>query len=726
MAVIQSIRAKPPAATPWTIWAMVPFPRGTDLTKIAVLDSDGTPRWAQVTERARDCKWHHCVVAAALTGTRSDELYSVTNDVVSAPVGTGLFDEAAFNLLHNPTSGNRWTLRITRGDLTTADFLITTGTTTYLELGPVRRVALWETDLGEWGHMSFWLRLHAHSTRLYPEILWQNGALPAKADCYFRSALWVGPASHNWAKAWPETLSSGNAFVTAPPANQHAILQRYGRPFYHVIKPAAEPFPADLDPWNGWGAADYTKGGFLVYDVPLPDAATFRASAEACQAARWTGVRDALAGNVQPPLWSFAPAPPSPMWPTEGETGGGATGGNGMAHYAGHLAAMTGMKEGVGQMAIHSLREWCRMRHAWLTESTGEVVNSNSYLAGDQSTPWEIFNCEFLNGRDSPFDFDQTGAGIGGPCDYESSLLTWAPIDEQHYTRVAQYDIALFALTGSRMSQRCVEMLAEISRMAHYETTGFSARANFSWGVGKGSGGGRADAFYSRPMALSWAIRFGDSVWRVRWKPWVQKWFSVFISSQMPNGMNWTNNAGKAQTDPPLDSDNDGDNDFWGQIALEEQYLMMSMRAWNVVVEDADLPTDVTRTAIKKFLHNQALSQWRYFWRPGTGGVWFIVPHGPNDGSLFRYTAQSEWPVTNDWSIGNFTDAFHVQNCIAHASEFGHDPEWRASVMANLGVADLAAGYSALLAGFFNTNNVDQDNNAIHLLTVLQKHRTVL
>lgn len=645
MSTVQTIYATYAGPSPWTIWAVVPLPLTVDITTLAVLDADGTPRWVQAQEVSRTRTWRKVEVCALLQGKRSDKTYTVTDgNALEYPSLAENLDAEAYSVANG--AGTRFVAYAADGSVLRS-LALTTRAAHFYRYGPRRLTWAWKHDLGALGGLQVWLDLLAGERSMALTVQWHNASLPAQPDAYFGWAEICPP--HGWdivpLHADPSVTSTDNCRIAQKPDREsHILPQRSARPFRLIMHRTGEDaLPAV--PLKTWGVGSWTAGGFGVSGLKLPTIDRAKAQAE-------VRARHALAvGNLEMLIDSQGRISPDEFWPTQGAFSGDEFGADAQYIAEGALEAAAGVPEGIVSLMIESLRVQARS-HLAIFERGGLPIEVDRYVAADKSRPWRAgANAQFLlvDGakQDEPFGFSRVPKS-SGTCAYEHGIRAYDPIDLEHFPRLWKSSAALVELTNDPLSRRTIETYAEVLRLSIYEADdGLGGWKSYPHVDGLGHVLGAAEACGAILIATRLAMSAGQAHVQVRLKPWL-KAIAVehAVRAQMVNGgIQESTTFGPVKVSP---FNIGATPDYGGAMTSDEALWAVALKCVDQVLDDVDLATTsqgpLTRPVFTDRRKKHAAYMWSYAWKPGTTGVYYPSVAVGAAFTPIRYVSRGHWP----------------------------------------------------------------------------------
>jgi len=562
-------------------------------------------------------------------------------------------------------------------------------------------------DFGDnFGGMHVWISVQAGVPMIYLQTNWTNGAInssgTARGHAYFGASRIDAPPSITWRQQYLQNGIALPGYHFGP--FFHMIPQRFERSDRLILADNDFTGPDDWDAPTvstdlidelrkspGWGIFDrWDKVPAWMpqaLQIPNLDHVGNKETVIINQANndrnRYFNGQTSQSGSIGGGFL-FGDPIPNVLWPTGGNEYGGTSGGNGISQYDGCVHAQVNSFYVLVQLHIEQIRESCRqMGHIY--ENNGDVLNSDNYLNGNGSTPWQLSNSFFENEgtADNPWNWD-SATHPPGTCPYEFPLVfVWNPLysgwqayDNQHLVRYTKSQKMLCWLDNDPLAQLYLQARAELIKMAFHPNT-INGDLNIpTTNFANGSGYGRELSWSMDCIAAAYAVSVHpfDQPLRARWTEWIETAKHHFIRKQMKNGYLSAINSGKIAEDPPLGTGPPQNIcNYWGHRTNEQATLVHGIVGIKNTYGDSTGELEVLIARVGEAIRD-------YGWHedaPVPNGPIERYPAGINEGSTGtgRFDSRSGWPtdlfdainaIVGPGGQPNFFDNFQTPTLMAH------------------------------------------------------------
>ena len=261
--------------------------------------------------------------------------------------------------------------------------------------------------------------------------------------------------------------------------------------------------------------------------------------------------------------------------------------------------------------------------------------------------PPAMFNGQFANNPD-PFGFwaaQNKSPRVLNSTAYESTLRSFAPIDEQHLVRFTGPAKVLAALWRDPYAIRWLKLEAELSR-AHLsefpggQLDGWIAQTRSR--PRQGGPLGRGEGWVADCVAHAWA--YHPRGFRTRFAPWARKFLELVAQSPTPAGIWNRHTSGKSIKPAPFYSAH--------AVCQTIEHAIVAHGALGLwLATRAEEP----QHNVERALVDAATTGIRYLWKPGAGDAYQWVAVAPIAGNAAPYATLPAglWLNYDSWQLPN-------------------------------------------------------------------------
>jgi hypothetical protein len=247
----------------------------------------------------------------------------------------------------------------------------------------------------------------------------------------------------------------------------------------------------------------------------------------------------------------------------------GSPGGEGIAMYEGHYAAVASSREDFEYLRLLHRMNVCRQPQA-AYDHRGDVVGYHAWLDDKGRIPFDfrlnggivmppfLLPCArgpaastqvyevVLRQQRPPYDLGNPYVPEGGWPSRADCLIAWWPHDDQHYVRWTKQPKALVWLANDSMAKDDLILAAEMYHLHKHESPHLPA----SWSPGstlaimeglvkahphQGLPIGREDAWGIDAMSAAYSV--GTEAWRAANRAWFDRMAQLLVDGEMPTGI---------------------------------------------------------------------------------------------------------------------------------------------------------------------------------------------
>lgn len=382
---------------------------------------------------------------------------------------------------------------------------------------------------------------------------------------------------------------------------------------------------------------------------------------------------------------------------------GGMTGGTEIHLYDGLTTAEAASRMGYRHFElIH--RMYCDRQPQVLFNKNGNHASVDEWIVQGANFPFVpmVFFQGIIAGT-NPFGYTNTPAyqrthvtTNGLQPSYEAQLLSFAPIDYQHYTRFTRAPKVLAWLGNDALAKDDLRMAAEIFRFGYHQyftssnggtvvTQLKTAMQYVAQHPHRGFAFGRGEAWGVDSAIAAYSL--GDDAWRARWIPW----FKV-VADTIVTGQDTCNGMIQSVVNNKLLL-----GQFHGRQSIEQaitENMLWSLR--ESVFRDLDQPRaaalgDSIAASCEAMIGPMA-------WATNLNAPWSHLAVGPLDGNLPPYCGS-----VPAGGAGNGGDPFQTPSSFAYGYELTGDPTFLNKAQAMIGGPNLLNAIKG--QGFNNLEN---------------------
>lgn len=373
----------------------------------------------------------------------------------------------------------------------------------------------------------------------------------------------------------------------------------------------------------------------------------------------------------------------------------GSPGGEGIAMYEGHYAAIASAREDFEYLRLLHRMNVCRQPQA-AYDRKGDVVGYHAWLDAEGRIPFDFrlnggvvmppFLLPCMRGPAAssqvfevvqrqvrpPYDLGNPYMANGTWPSRPDCLLAWWPHDDQHYIRWTKQPKALVWLANDSMAKDDLLLAAEMYHLHRHESPHVPA----SWSPGatlmilegiakahphQGLPIGREDAWGIDAMSAAYSV--ADDDWRARNRAWFDRMAQLLIDGEMPTGI----------VQRFLNAQLFGHMNYAATQTFETLFLMHAMRTMNEsVFRGVD---DAKRAALEAIVVRGV--EFLYF-----GPAWQSAPNSwqpdPTRPTLYWHGPRQAIAVSmnDDFRTPPFCDEAHWGKNYFPPDGFGLGVEW--------------------------------------------------